>query len=361
MNTSILAISGISIKQDSHGRFCLNDLHKASGGEARHKPSNWLALQQVQELIAELSDEITKSGIPALEQNQPLTVIHGGVNRGTYGMKEIIYAYATWISAKFFLRVIRAYDSLVNNTPKQHTLPDYINTPRHNTPAGLPELLNARMTAQQKIMLLILGRYADENGQCQISIGDLAPLCGIERSTTSKNLTDLVEAGFLTVTKTRYEHGGSQPNIYTIPERFRFVSGELVNEPIAVEYQPPKGMMLIAESEFEALQKVEPIPAPQPVFSIPKNMVMISTERFIELEKYSISNEHYFRKLPAKRTNVKEMLECLDVGMNLITDALDDLELGRKDNIDTGINKILAGLLAMRRYQPRHMQADYCG
>lgn len=31
MNTISLAISGISIKQDSHGRFCLNDLHKAAG------------------------------------------------------------------------------------------------------------------------------------------------------------------------------------------------------------------------------------------------------------------------------------------------------------------------------------------
>lgn len=108
------------------------------------------------------------------------------------------------------------------------------------------------------------------------------------------------------------------------------------------------------------VQKVEPIPAPQPVFSIPDDMVMISAKRFIELENFSISNDYYFRQLPPKRTNVKEMLECLDVGMNLITDALDDLVLERK-NIDRAVDKILQGLLAMRRYQPKHMQADYCG
>ncbi|KOR27851.1 KilA, N- domain-containing protein, partial [Achromatium sp. WMS1] len=38
-----IIIEEIAIRQDAQGRFCLNDLHKASGGAKRHQPSNWLS------------------------------------------------------------------------------------------------------------------------------------------------------------------------------------------------------------------------------------------------------------------------------------------------------------------------------
>ncbi len=174
------------------------------------------------------------------------------------GFMFLVMGFTGKAAAQIKEAYINAFDAmhakLFPKQPTQHSLTDYINAPRHNTPAIVPELLNARMTAQQKIMMLTLASRADENGQCQISIGDLAPLCGIERSTTSKNLTDLVEAGFLTVIKKRYEHGGSQPNTYTIPERFRMVEGELL-EPVALTYQQPEGMVLISEDELGQLKK----------------------------------------------------------------------------------------------------------
>lgn len=37
-----LVIVSVSIRQDEEGRYCLNDLHKASGGEQRHQPRYWL-------------------------------------------------------------------------------------------------------------------------------------------------------------------------------------------------------------------------------------------------------------------------------------------------------------------------------
>lgn len=110
MNTLPIIIENISIRQDENGRYCLNDLHKASGGEARHKPGNWLVLQQTIELI----EELTVAGIPATEQNQPVSTIQGGLKQGTYVCKELVYAYAMWISAKFHLKVIRTFDAVVS-------------------------------------------------------------------------------------------------------------------------------------------------------------------------------------------------------------------------------------------------------
>lgn len=110
----LLVIDGVSVRQDTSGRYCLNDLHRAAGGEERHKPRFWLGNQQTQELVQEL----TEGGNPPLEQNQPVRVIHGGDNRGTYVCKELVYSYAMWISSSFSLKVIRTFDSVVTG---QHT------------------------------------------------------------------------------------------------------------------------------------------------------------------------------------------------------------------------------------------------
>lgn len=96
-----LIISTTAIRQDAEGRYSLNDLHRAAGGERRHQPSDWMRLQQTQDLIAELGDPIP--GIPGIFSRQGL---------GTYVVKELVYAYTMWISAQFHLRVIRAYDAL---------------------------------------------------------------------------------------------------------------------------------------------------------------------------------------------------------------------------------------------------------
>lgn len=98
-----LALDGVSIRKDGDGRFCLNDLHRASGGEKRHGPSYWLHNSQTQDLIRELET----TGIPAVETYE-------GSCGGTYVAKELVYSYAMWISAAFNLKVIRAYDSNVS-------------------------------------------------------------------------------------------------------------------------------------------------------------------------------------------------------------------------------------------------------
>ncbi|MGH8032506.1 MAG: KilA-N domain-containing protein [Luteimonas sp.] len=110
-----LIIANTQIRQDVVGRYCLNDLHQASGGESRHRPGNWLMLEKTKELIAEVQNPSGipggVAGIPAT--GEPVVTLQGGLIQGTYAVKELVYAYAMWISAAFHLHVIRAYDALV--------------------------------------------------------------------------------------------------------------------------------------------------------------------------------------------------------------------------------------------------------
>lgn len=102
-NTEVV-IDGIAIRQDAEGRFCLNDFHQAAGGENRHKPSQWLNNDATNRLVDELVAENPAS--------KPIYVRKGRGVTGTYASKELVYAYAMWISAPYHLKVIRAYDRL---------------------------------------------------------------------------------------------------------------------------------------------------------------------------------------------------------------------------------------------------------
>lgn len=96
-----LIISNQAISQHN-GLFSLNDLHKVSGGVEKHKPSNFLRNQETKELIAEIESE----------DQIAYHTINGGNHRGTYVCRELVYRYAMWISAKFSLMVIRAFDTM---------------------------------------------------------------------------------------------------------------------------------------------------------------------------------------------------------------------------------------------------------
>ncbi|HAF1404937.1 TPA: KilA-N domain-containing protein [Salmonella enterica] len=114
---SLMVIDGIEVRRDIQGRYCLNDLHRAAGGEKRHRPQYWIENKQTSELIEQI---LTEAVIPSLEQNQPVSVIYGGNSRGTYVCKDLVYSYAMWISAAFHLKVIRTFDAFYSNTAKSH-------------------------------------------------------------------------------------------------------------------------------------------------------------------------------------------------------------------------------------------------
>lgn len=112
-NNQPLVIGEFSIRQDEDGRYCLNDLHKASGDDKKHFPAYFLRNQQTKDLIELIESENYDMQI-CTSKKQAVNAVKGkGKEQGTYVVKELVYSYAMWISAKFHLMVIRAYDSLV--------------------------------------------------------------------------------------------------------------------------------------------------------------------------------------------------------------------------------------------------------
>lgn|GEM_PF-3544577 len=111
-----LALLKTAIRRDSAERFCLNDLHRAAGAETAHQPSNWLSLDTTRALIEEISNS-------ADVRNKPNAAAAGG-HGGTYVVRELVYAYAMWVSPKFHLAVIRTLDALITGqTPNPSPIP----------------------------------------------------------------------------------------------------------------------------------------------------------------------------------------------------------------------------------------------
>ncbi|RBO83416.1 KilA-N domain-containing protein [Marinomonas aquiplantarum] len=94
--------------------YSLNDLHKASGNEKRHEPNRFIRTEKIKELIQEI-ECYPEMGIS-------VKAVRGGANKGTWACKELVYAYAMWISPKFHLHVIRAFDQVTNQQPKATNL-----------------------------------------------------------------------------------------------------------------------------------------------------------------------------------------------------------------------------------------------
>lgn len=125
MDNQALTVANVTIRQDGQGRFNLNDLHEAAGGHSNDAPRQWLRSQKSQELLEELTRELIMQNCTI----EPLSSKRGRYG-GTYVIKELVYAYAMWISPQFNIKVIRAYDEMVNAPapqPEQPALPtDYL-------------------------------------------------------------------------------------------------------------------------------------------------------------------------------------------------------------------------------------------
>lgn len=111
--SQLLVIEGISVRQYEGDRYCLNDLQRAAvaaPNETRSSRSlevyEFMRRVETVTMIDLLNKETT--GNPRIA---PVITVSGR-NGGTYVCKELVYAYAMWISPAFNLKVIRTFDRL---------------------------------------------------------------------------------------------------------------------------------------------------------------------------------------------------------------------------------------------------------
>lgn len=140
-----MAIQGVDIRTDAQGRYCLNDLHRAAGGQSKDQPALFMRRKETADLIFEIANSTDS-------QSSPVATTEGR-SGGTFAAKELVYAYAMWISASFHLKVIRAFDDLVTG----HAAPAF------NVPKTLPEAL--RLAAD----------LADKNATLAATVAAQAP------------------------------------------------------------------------------------------------------------------------------------------------------------------------------------------
>ena len=106
---SLIQIANVVIHADADGRFSFNDLHKAAVAAGHDYKSTQVEHFTRNDTTQALIDELRKNGELGFE---PL-VSKVGRYGGTYGCKELVYAYGMWISPSFHLKVIRTFDAVV--------------------------------------------------------------------------------------------------------------------------------------------------------------------------------------------------------------------------------------------------------
>jgi len=141
-----LVVANSTVREDKDGRFRINDLHKAAVAQGANKrtkePGKWMTGESFTELVGELTTQNPGS--------IPVVTIEGR-NGGTYVCKELVYAYAMWISPAFHLKVIRAYDELVSSEIRDAETRASRQTARLEAPFLTDAVKHARLSAGKAV------------------------------------------------------------------------------------------------------------------------------------------------------------------------------------------------------------------
>lgn len=170
-------IANLTIEQSSNGLYSINDIHRASGGLAKHRPGLWLQLQSTTNLVRLMeSQEKNPSSSKVVETfeggNSPM--------RGTFVCRKLVVAYALWISTEFFSHVLDVFLDVVDGVYARVAEQD-------------------RIIEEKTLQLdLFTGELASMRKRDPRSPETLPVITGIEARNCKAMFDKLVEHGYLT-------------------------------------------------------------------------------------------------------------------------------------------------------------------
>lgn len=143
----------VSVEMDDNGRYCLNDIYKASGGAERHKPSRWLRSNSAPNVVDLTS---TKSGTYEFPDKFDSYVVKTKRNRATvtFAPLKVVYKYAGWVSKDFEDAVYSAFTELTTgNVTEAANIASSV--------ALTPEIISRYEKLKAKLDITLKEKYPD--------------------------------------------------------------------------------------------------------------------------------------------------------------------------------------------------------
>jgi len=244
VTTPALSVGSVTIRAHD-GLYSLNDLHRASGGEDKHQPAKFIRLDTTQALIAELcSPDVANMQGVQICTSKCLDIVRGrGRPQGTYACKQLVIAYAAWISAAFQLKVINVFLNAVAPAVTVTPAPDDSRTEKAYALAQQ----TASMVSDKVFKAAASGRYNFSDGRWQI----LVSRCGTQVSLIDPNAAILTPAQFINGMRT-----GDVGSLWTAHDLMQLVQVTMQRLQHQLDTQDAL--------RFAKLRETKPVQLPQP-------------------------------------------------------------------------------------------------
>lgn len=114
----MMTIANNTIHTINGTHYSASDIFHASGSQTKDRVTYFLKQKHIKEMQRAYEAEAYDVDIPTSKRKAVIIVRGKGKRQGTYLCRELVYAYAMWISPEFALAVIRAFDDMMT---RQHS------------------------------------------------------------------------------------------------------------------------------------------------------------------------------------------------------------------------------------------------